>query len=483
MSKYLHIKSWRWLALALSFVSIVVYTSSSSSQPVDTSLGDALDNTSLTWTTGGDANWFGQNSVYYFGGDSAQSGDIGEGQESWIETTVTGPGALSFAWSANYGYTWLSFHIDDVFKTQYHSGGWRTYAVAIPSGNHTLRWKWEPHLSGKAAYLDNVSYKAAPAILISSPNGGEAWEHREAHTIQWAATPNSGDKVRLEVFSGDTKVHTITAATTNDGEYLWYVPTSLPSETNYRVKVSSVDNPTVFDKSDQEFTINQWAQSVFGGLMIIDGEGTFAQTADQDELDVGDQIGESLTIEVWFYANETGDFSDLLSIVDKPDSYSLYARRYTTGLNQTLGCIGTFPSGFEVCESPPFSYGWHHAAVVYDFSNDELRLYLDGDILHKTPKSYTSLIPNTDQPLQIGFGELSGAVDEVRISDIVRYTGDTYPVLGVPFTCDENTRALWHFNEGQDATTYNDSCGKNNTLTIQQVSYQTEVFLPLVITE
>src|SRR5439155_16665838 len=38
------------------------------------SLGEAVDNTSLTWTTGGDANWAGENNISIVGGDAAQSG-------------------------------------------------------------------------------------------------------------------------------------------------------------------------------------------------------------------------------------------------------------------------------------------------------------------------------------------------------------------------------------------------------------------------
>lgn len=68
-----------------------------SSNDATLTLGEALDNTELSWTTGGDANWFGQTDEHYYGsGDAAQSGDISDGQNSWLQTTVTGPGTLSF---------------------------------------------------------------------------------------------------------------------------------------------------------------------------------------------------------------------------------------------------------------------------------------------------------------------------------------------------------------------------------------------------
>lgn len=81
-------------------------------------LGEAVDNVSLTWTTGGDADWFGQTSVYYYDGDAAQSGDIASGQSSWIQTTVTGPGILSFYWkvSSSWARSDLEFYIMELAR-------------------------------------------------------------------------------------------------------------------------------------------------------------------------------------------------------------------------------------------------------------------------------------------------------------------------------------------------------------------------------
>lgn len=59
-------------------------------------LGAALDNTTLTWATDGDANWFSQTAESYLGGSSLQSGAIGNDDASSLSTTVTGPGLMTF---------------------------------------------------------------------------------------------------------------------------------------------------------------------------------------------------------------------------------------------------------------------------------------------------------------------------------------------------------------------------------------------------
>jgi len=58
----------------------------------------------LTFTTGGDAEWFAQSTEYYVDNDAAQSGAISGGQETWMQTTVEGPGNVSFRYKMASAY-------------------------------------------------------------------------------------------------------------------------------------------------------------------------------------------------------------------------------------------------------------------------------------------------------------------------------------------------------------------------------------------
>jgi len=60
--------------------------------------------------------------------------------------------------------------------------------------------------------------------------------------------------------------------------------------------------------------------------------------------------------------------------------------------------------------------------------------------------------------------DLNGVMEEVRVSDIARYTGPTYVVPMSPFACDGSTRGLWHFDELDGITTFHDACGADNLL-------------------
>jgi hypothetical protein len=444
-------------------------------------LGEAVDNTTLTWTTSGDAPWYGQTSEYYYDGDAAQSGGARPGETSWIETTTTGPGILMFYWKASWGYTALKLYVDDTRKMMCDSLEWRQKTIAISSGSHTLRWTWRPSLSDTAGFLDKVEYVPGLAILVSSPNGGEVWNHRTRHTITWISPEDVGP-VRIELFREGSLSHTVTDSTDNDGAYAWFVPTALEPGTDYLVKVTSISDSSLYDYSDSNFSINEY-QSSFGGLFALESSNDYAETADHSELDVGDEDGESLTIEAWVYIQGSGTQSEFLSVVDKSSyqGYSLYARRYYyPSAGGTVGCIGTWPAGIEVCEWPPYEVGWHHVAVVYDTENDEMRLYLDGEAL-LDPHPFTSTIPNSGEALRVGGGALPGAVDEIRISDIARYAGSTCITPTLPLTCDDHTRALWHFDENEGATTFHDACGTDNALIRYNGAQTLQVYLPIVV--
>jgi hypothetical protein len=135
--------------------------------PVSSSaIGEALDNTEFAWIRGGDNVWFAQSSASVDGGNAARSGTIGHSQSSYIETSITGPGTLSFYWkvSSESGFDYLRFLFDGVEQTGAISGesGWMQKVYTIASGVHTLRWAYDKDGSvsrgSDAGWLDSVTF-------------------------------------------------------------------------------------------------------------------------------------------------------------------------------------------------------------------------------------------------------------------------------------------------------------------------------------
>ena len=107
-------------------------------------LGEALDNPTLTWTTGGSANWYPQTES--LGDSEAVSGPITHNQRSWIQTTVTCPGTLRYLWRVSSELNWdfLSFYLNDALQAGRISGmvHWTIREHSLPAGAHTLRWEY-----------------------------------------------------------------------------------------------------------------------------------------------------------------------------------------------------------------------------------------------------------------------------------------------------------------------------------------------------
>jgi hypothetical protein len=136
-------------------------------------LGEALDANDLIWTTGGGASWFGQPMVTHDGTDAARSGGVGNALESWVETTVLGPGTLTFFWkvSSELGFDSLQLSVGGAPQ-----GGisgevdWQGRSVPLGSGRQTVRWTYRKDGSAAggldAGWVDQVSIVTTPALAI-----------------------------------------------------------------------------------------------------------------------------------------------------------------------------------------------------------------------------------------------------------------------------------------------------------------------------
>jgi|GEM_PF-5805228 len=88
-------------------------------------------------------------------------------------------------------------------------------------------------------------------ITVISPNGGESWLAGTSNTITW--TSNISDDVKIELFKGGSILYTITNSTSNVGNYLWTIPDTLRSGTDYKIKITSVLDNNITDYSDSGF--------------------------------------------------------------------------------------------------------------------------------------------------------------------------------------------------------------------------------------
>ena len=76
---------------------------------------------------------------------SVVSGTISDGQQTWIETTVVGPGPVAFWWmvGSELGYDQFQFLIDGVEQANISGDvSWQQRTFNLPAGVHVVRWAY-----------------------------------------------------------------------------------------------------------------------------------------------------------------------------------------------------------------------------------------------------------------------------------------------------------------------------------------------------
>ena len=145
-------------------------------------LGTALNAPQLVWNTSESYPWTSQTGDTY-DGVAAQSGSIpkggyyGDGYESWLSTTVSGPTVMSFRYKTQFWASDFRVTVDgkEAFKTTDEADEWTTAEVDISGqGTHTVRFSYfqrgyyyDPTVCG--VWLDTVQFDALSRPPTMSP--------------------------------------------------------------------------------------------------------------------------------------------------------------------------------------------------------------------------------------------------------------------------------------------------------------------------
>jgi len=139
---------------------------------------------------------------------------------------------------------------------------WAINEIASLSGN------WEIWTGSTTLTLTGGGGGGLPspsALQISAPNGGENLVTQTTRKITWSFSGTNDAPVALFLYKGSTLLGKIADNLNADAGatgYDWNVGTltngvPISGGTDYRVRVSSVNDPTIFDESDQFFRITE----------------------------------------------------------------------------------------------------------------------------------------------------------------------------------------------------------------------------------
>ena len=226
---------------------------------------------------------------------------------------------------------------------------------------------------------------------------------------------------------------------------------------------------TLEPATDVELGSGDFEDTGFGDALEFDGSSAYVLGP------TGLALPDSFTVEAWIYP--TGNAA----------TATVVARRNNSNANPTCNFVlrldnlrarffyyssTTLVQAFEGTASMTTNH-WYHVAGTYSTDANEISVYVDGS---RVQTASATLTPNTtDAVIAVGntynaTAYFPGVIDEVRISNNVRYSGTSFTVPADPFVSDANTELLWHFNEGS-GTTAEDASSNNRDGTVTNADY------------
>jgi hypothetical protein len=143
------------------------------------------------------------------------------------------------------------------FKNGYSAGIGETYTYVPVNGDQiyvTMSSSEECLLNNPAvSNVVTMIVNPLPYIIVTSPNGGENWLQGSLHNITW--NDNFGENVKIDLYKAGAINGTLVASAPSTGTWPWIIPTDQPTGIDYKVKITSTADNTLFDFSDNDFTV------------------------------------------------------------------------------------------------------------------------------------------------------------------------------------------------------------------------------------
>lgn len=235
-------------------------------------LAQAVDAPQLIFTTGGNAPWVVPATSTHDGIDAAESGDIIDDQQSWMETTITGPAYINFWFrlSSESGYDFFRFSIDG--KELWYSDGehaWRQLGFFVPAGIHTVRWNYTKDNLFSSGFdrlwVDQVSVQGVQQLLgnvLDNPNLTWVMPSADSWVMQDRRTIDGSDALISPIYLDHGRSSSVEALVMGPGTIsFWW---TVSSELDYDFFRFEVDNTVQTEISGNNGGDNiPWTQQSF----------------------------------------------------------------------------------------------------------------------------------------------------------------------------------------------------------------------------
>jgi alpha-tubulin suppressor-like RCC1 family protein/Zn-dependent metalloprotease len=412
-------------------------------------LGEALDATNRVWTTSGNAPWYGQTNTTHDGVDAARSGDIGNIQETILQTTLVTnwSGRCIFWWkvSSEEYFDTLEFRVNGVAQTNISGEvDWQQCSVPVPAGTNVLQWRYSKDAtygSGQdAGWVDQFSFRVDPPVITAQPTNlavswGTTAQFRVTATnypplaYRWwrNGTTPVGNNTSILTLTGvqDADAASYTVVVTNVGGSVtsspailtvidWPIITSQPASRTNVAGTTATFSVAAIGKLPFSY---QWRKD---GVDMADGGNVSGSTTTSLVLsNVQDADAAGYTVVVTNVAGSVTSSPALLTVLDSAPTIT----------SQPLSCtnLGGTTAAFAVAASgtTPFSYQWQFNGTNLDGAINSL-LTLD-NVRAVNAGPYQVVVTNA-------WGSVTSSIATLTVvrSMVVAWGNNSYGQTNVP---------------------------------------------------
>jgi cell division protein FtsB len=122
-------------------------------------------------------------------------------------------------------------------------------------------------------------------LVLTSPNGGEIYQRETTQTITWQSSGFESN-VKIELYYKGTYELTIIESTENTGSFDFTTP-STQNGSDYSIKISSVEDNTIYDFSNNNFSIIGETSLTLTMAVFPDSTGTCDPATGEHSVDAG----------------------------------------------------------------------------------------------------------------------------------------------------------------------------------------------------
>ena len=216
------------------------------------------------------------------GGNGRKDGEFEMIKQGDSQIIVTSPnGGETWELGSTHDITWTSQNPSSSYVNikLYRSGSFISNIAGQTSDNGSYTWSISSgqtessyyqvrieEYGNSSVYDESNNYfsieaPSNPTITVTSPNGGEEWEPGSSHAITWSSANLSSSNVTIKLYKNGSYNSLLSSYTTNDGSYTWTISSSLSESDYYKIRIEEYNNSSVYDESDNYFTISSSGSS------------------------------------------------------------------------------------------------------------------------------------------------------------------------------------------------------------------------------